>query len=270
MLKKLLKSLLRIVLLSYIGLIGLLYFMQEDLLFPRKALDEGFALWARQTFPHAETKLKTPDGTLLHGWFIQRNKIEKQPLLIYFGGNGTEATVFLSYAEHFPQHAIATFNYRGYGLSQGNPSEKNLFQDALFLYDYLSRQPFIDPQRIYVMGRSLGTGVATYLSSQRQIKGTILISPYNSIVAVSQYHYPFIPIRFLLEHPFESFKYASHIKTPALGFVGLEDNIIPPLYSERLIEQWKGEIKTVTFPYADHNSIMDEPLLWKSVEAFIQ
>jgi len=270
MLKKLLKSLLRIILLSYVGLIGVLYFMQNDLLFPRKALDEGFALWAHQTFPHAETKVTTLDGTLLHGWFVQRHLREKKPLILYFGGNAEEVTNFLYfYGEHFPQYAIATFNYRGYGLSEGKPSEKNLFQDALFLYDYLSKQSTIDPQRIYVMGRSLGTGVATYLSSQRQLKGTILISPYDSIVAVAQYHYPFMPMHILLEHPFESFKYASQIKTPALAFVGLEDDIIPALYSQRLIDQWKGEIKKVTFPSADHNSIMDEPLLWKSIEEFI-
>jgi len=269
MFKKLFFSLLRIVFAVLIGFTVLLYFSQEQMLFPRKQLDEGFALWARQQFPQAELKITAPDGTKLHGWFIQRKTEEKQPLLIYFGGNATEATVFLSFTEHFPQHALAAFNYRGYGLSEGNPSEEMIFQDALYLYDLFSKNPNIDPNRIYVMGRSLGTGVATYLASQRQIKGTILISPYESILALAKEQYQVVPVEFLLKHRFESIKYAPHIKTPALVFVGLIDEVISPDHSDRLVEKWGGEIKKITFPLANHNSIMDEKLLWKTAAQFV-
>ena len=270
MIKKLLFSFLRITFAVFVGFTALLYFNQENMLFPRKELDEGFALWARQTFPHSEMKITTPDGTKLHGWFIQRKTEEKQPLLIYFGGNATEATVFLSFTEHFPQHAIATFNYRGYGLSEGNPSEEMIFQDALYLYDYFSEQKTIDPNRIYVMGRSLGTGVATYLASQRPVKGTILISPYDSILALAEEQHPFVPVSFLLKHRFESVKYAPQIKTPALAFVGLIDEVISPEHSDRLIEKWGGNIQKITFPLANHNSIMDEVLLWRNTGEFVK
>ncbi len=244
MFKKLFFSLLRIVFAVLIGFTVLLYFSQEQMLFPRKQLDEGFALWARQQFPQAELKITAPDGTKLHGWFIQRKTEEKQPLLIYFGGNATEATVFLSF-------------------------EEVIFQDALYLYDLFSKNPNIDPNRIYVMGRSLGTGVATYLASQRQIKGTILISPYESILALAKEQYQVVPVEFLLKHRFESIKYAPHIKTPALVFVGLIDEVISPDHSDRLVEKWGGEIKKITFPLANHNSIMDEKLLWKTAAQFV-
>ncbi|MEY3218860.1 MAG: hypothetical protein RIT27_217 [Pseudomonadota bacterium] len=270
MLKKLFNAFVRIIILVFVGFTTLLYFNQEQLLFPAKALDEGFALWARQTFPRAETKIVMPDGTKLHGWFIHRKTEEKQPLLLYFGGNATEATVFLGYTEHFPQHAIAAFNYRGYGLSEGKPSEEMIFQDALYLYDYFVKQPDIDSKRIYVMGRSLGTGVATYLASQRQVKGTILISPYDSIKALAEEKYPFVPVSFLLKHPFESVKYAPQIKSPALAFVGSIDEVISPEHSDRLIEKWGGSIQKVIFPIANHNSIMDEALLWKKAADFIK
>jgi uncharacterized protein len=269
MFKKLFFSLLRIIFAVLIGFTMLLYFNQENMLFPRKPLDEGFALWARQQFPQSEMKIPAPDGTKLHGWFVQRKTEEKQPLLIYFGGNATEATMFLSFTDHFPQHALAAFNYRGYGLSEGNPSEEMIFQDALYLYDLFSKNPNIDPQRIYVMGRSLGTGVATYLASQRQIKGTILISPYESILALAKEQYPVVPVEFLLKHPFESIKYAPQVKTPALAFVGLIDEVISPDHSDRLIEKWGGQIQKITFPFANHNSIMDEILLWRAVVQFI-
>lgn len=270
MIKKLFFSLLRITFAVFVGFTALLYFSQEQMLFPRKELDEGFALWARQTFPHAEMKITTPDGTKLHGWFIQRKTEQKQPLLMYFGGNGTEATVFLGFTEHFPQHTLAVFNYRGYGLSEGNPSQEVIFQDALYLYDFFSKKPNIDPGRIYVMGRSLGTGVATYLASQRPINKIILISPYDSILALAEERHPYIPIRWLLKHPFESINYAPLIKTPALAFVGLIDEVISPEHSDRLIEKWGGNIQKVTFPLASHNNIMDEVLLWRNAGEFVK
>ena len=270
MFKKFFLSLLRITLAVFVGFTTLLYFNQENMLFPRKELDEGFALWARQTFPQSEIKIPAPDGTKLHGWFIQRKTEEKQPLLIYFGGNATEATVFLGFTEYFPQHAIAAFNYRGYGLSEGNPSEDMIFQDALYLYDVLSKKTNIDSNRIYVMGRSLGTGVATYVASQRSVKGTILISPYDSILALAEEQHPYVPVSLLLKHRFESVKYAPHIKTPALAFVGLIDEVISPDHTDRLIEKWGGQIKKITFPLANHNSIMDEVGLWKTASEFVK
>lgn len=270
MFKKLFFSLLRIIFAVFVGFTLLLYFAQEQMLFPRKPLDEGFALWARQTFPNCEMKVAMPDGTKLHGWFVQRKTQEKQPLLLYFGGNGTEATVFLSFSEHFPQHAIATFNYRGYGLSEGNPTEEYILQDALYLYDLFSKNPNIDPNRIYVMGRSLGTGVATYVASQRSVNKTILISPYDSILSLAEERHPYVPVSLLLKHRFESVKYAPQIKTPALAFVGLIDEVISPEHSERLIEKWGGTIKKEIFPLADHNSIMDELKLWKITSEFIR
>jgi pimeloyl-ACP methyl ester carboxylesterase len=269
MFKKLFFSLLRIVSAALVGFTVLLYFAQEQMLFPRKQLDEGFVLWARQQFPQSEMKIPAPDGTKLHGWFVQRKNEEKQPLLIYFGGNATEATVFLSFTEHFPQHAIAAFNYRGYGLSEGNPSQEMIFQDALYLYDLFSKNQNIDPNRIYVMGRSLGTGVATYVASQRPVNKTILISPYDSILALAEERHPFVPIQWLLKHPFKSIDYAPHIKTPALAFVGLIDEVISPEHSDRLIEKWGGKVQKITFPLANHNSIMDEVTLWRNAQAFI-
>jgi len=115
----------------------------------------------------------------------------------------------------------------------------------------------------------LGTGVATYLASQRQIKGTILISPYESILALAKEYHPFVPIEWLLKHPFKSIEYAPQIKTPALAFVGLIDEVISPDHSDRLIEKWGGRVKKITFPFANHNSIMDEVLLWKTAAQFV-
>ncbi len=243
----------------------------EELLFYPRPFESFYLQWGRKTFPASETTIKCADGKFVHGWFIQRHLRKPKPLLIYFGGNAEEVTMFLHYCgeKYFSQYALGFFNYRGYGLSQGKPTEEMLFSDALNIYDFLSTHCSVDPQQIYVMGRSLGTGVATYLASQRSVKGTILISPYDSIKALVKERYPFFMNENFTKNTFESIKYAPHIKTPALAFVGLTDEVISPDHSQRLIEKWGGDIQTVTFPNADHESIMDESGLWEAIMAFV-
>lgn len=244
----------------------------ETLLFYPQPLDNYFLHWGRKTYPLAETTIRCADGKFVHGWFVQRHLREPKPLVIYFGGNAEEVTIFLyHYGEYFSEHALGFFNYRGYGLSTGKPTEKTFFSDALSIYDFLSTQYAVDPQRIYVMGRSLGTGVATYLASKRPVKGTILISPYDSIKAVAEEMFPyFIVSGYSIKSVFESIKYAPSIQSSALAFVGLKDTVIYPKHSQKLIEHWGGEIATFTFPKADHESIMEEQRMWEEIVKFIK
>ena len=82
-------------------------------------------------------------------------------------------------------------NYRGYGHSEGRPSEARLFADAVRLYDWAAGQAGVDARRSVGMGRSLGSGVAIYLATQRTLAGLVLVTPFDSITAVAQRHYPF-------------------------------------------------------------------------------
>lgn len=245
----------------------------EDLLFYPQMIEDYYLHWGRKTYPASETTIRCADGKFVHGWFIQRHLRKPKPLLIYFGGNAEEVTTFLYYCgeKHFSQYALGFFNYRGYGLSLGKPNQQTFFFDALSIYDFLSTQCSVDSQRIYVMGRSLGSGVATYLASQRPVKGVILISPYDSIKSLAEERYPFFIENGDIErNAFESTKYAPTIKSNALALVGLKDTLISPQHSQNLIDQWGGEIKTVTFANADHETIMDEPQLWEEIDRFIK
>ncbi len=121
--------------------------------------------------------------------------------MIYFGGNGEEVSWLVPEFSRVPDWAALLVNYRGYGLSEGQPSETKLYRDALALYDRATRRPDIDSGRVIVMGRSLGTGVATYLASQRPVAGVVLISPYDSLVQVAREAYPFLPVNLLAPTP---------------------------------------------------------------------
>jgi pimeloyl-ACP methyl ester carboxylesterase len=91
---------------------------------------------------------------------------------------------------------------------------------------------------VVLIGRSLGTGVATYLTTKRKTDGIILVTPYDSMTSVAQEKYPLIPIKFVLKHTFDSISRTPEIKTPVLSLVASDDDIVPPWHAKALLEKW--------------------------------
>ncbi|MEE9615158.1 MAG: alpha/beta hydrolase [Thermodesulfobacteriota bacterium] len=258
---------------GYIIFINLyLYFFQESFIFLEiKATEESVGS-VREKFPEAEeVRIKTPDGVTLHGWFLKNSEVGKKssPLLLYFGGNGEEVSWNLSDRELYKGWSMALINYRGYGLSQGSPGEKELFDDALLIYDHFSKREGIDKEKIVAMGRSLGTGVAVHLAVERPLKGLILVSPYDSIVSVAKGHFPYVAVSTLLRHPFDALSLAPSVKAPMLALAARDDTIIPPTHSERLVESWGGEHTFHVIPGTDHNEIALTEEYRKSIREFL-
>jgi len=150
-----------------------------------------------------EIAFATADGPQVRGRLAPASRGGPAPLIVYYGGNAEDATG--QAFEPWPaEWALALVNYRGYGASEGRPSERALCADALVVLDALARRPDVDAARIVLVGRSLGTGVATQVAGQRPVQGVVLISPYDSMVALARDHYPFLPVRWLLRHRFDS------------------------------------------------------------------
>jgi uncharacterized protein len=162
------------------------------------------------------------------------------PLLIYFGGNAEEVSWMIGEKENLPGWSILLVNYRGYGLSEGAPAEDVIFSDALLLYDIFSARDDIRSTEIAVMGRSLGTAPATYLSGKRKLAATVLISSFGSIEDVAKDSFPFIPVGHLLRHKFNVKPFASVAGNPMLSIVASEDRIIAKRHSDRLFKAWGG------------------------------
>src|SRR5262249_37557102 len=127
----------------------------------------------------------------------------------------------------------------------------------------------VDARRIVVMGRSLGSGVAIWLASQRPLAGLVLVTPFDSITAVAQRHYPYLPVRWLLRPPFDSLSRARAIAAPTPTLIAGRDAVIPPAHAERLRERWSGPRQWIEFPDADHDSIAVEPGYWPAITAFL-
>jgi fermentation-respiration switch protein FrsA (DUF1100 family) len=260
--------------LGYVAIAILVWFAQERLMFhPRGALAPPTPPpgWRLET-----VRLTARDGTTLAGVLAQpaatRDALTpaRGPLVIHFGGNAEEATE-LAGSVHglLGERAVLLVNYRGYGESGGSPGEKALVSDALELYDWAARRPDVDPARIAVHGRSLGTGVAVQLAAARPVRCVVLTSPFASALEVARNAYPWLPVGLLMRHPFDSAARAPNLAMPALVVIGTADTLIPPAHSERLAAAWAGPVERLRLEGFGHNDLSLHPGYNAAIRAFL-
>jgi pimeloyl-ACP methyl ester carboxylesterase len=239
----------------YIALCLLMYLAQDRLLYfptPEVARPDAQVL-----------RVKRGDVTV-KVWALHPNGREA---LLYFGGNGEDVGANLrDFDQAFPARAIYLVNYRGYGGSTGYPSESALIGDAEAIYDQLA----VQHDRIVVMGRSLGTGIATALASARPVAGLVLVTPFDSIANVGAARYPWIPVRWLIKDPYDSASRIGKVRAPVLVLVAEHDESILRSRSDALIAAAPaGLTRTVVIPAATHNDIESFPAYWPAVKAFV-
>ena len=247
-----------------VGIPAAAWLSQERLIFFPQPLTDTTHLPA-----HAKPiELVAGDGTRLSGFELAVAR-RPAPVVLYFGGNAEEISWTLADARWPRDWTIVGVNYRGYGRSEGRPGEPALIADALALYDAVVARSDVDPQRIVVVGRSLGTGVAARLAAERPVAGAVLVSPYDSLVEVGREHYPWLPVSWLLRHRFDSMSAVKNARVPLLTIVGERDGIIPASRSRLLHEAWPGPKEWHEVPGAGHNDLGASPLYWKAIGAFL-
>lgn len=248
-----------------------MYLAQDGMIFMAQPLDDEIRNAVRRSRPDAEEiTITTADGAQLRGWFVRNGKASTAPALIYFGGNAEEVSGLALDADELRGISLVLINYRGYGKSSGTPSESVLFSDALTIYDYVAAKTGVDKRRIVAMGRSLGSGVATYLATQRPLAAVVLVTPYDSMTAVARAKYPIVLVDLILKHPFDSVGRAPAINAPLLALIAGADTVIPPRHAARLTAAWYGPATSITLKEADHNDIEVHPGYWASVREFLK
>ncbi len=183
--------------------------------------------------------------------------------VIYFGGNAQDVSLDIpNLIEAFPTRAIYGNHYPGYGGSSGTPSQRAIFTAALALYDHIHAE---HPE-IIIIGRSLGTGVATWLASQRPTARLVLITPFDSLADAAAAQYPIFPVRLLLRDKFESWRYAPKVTAPTTIIVAADDEIVPRSSSDRLRTRYTStRVSYFLIPNAGHNTVQDNPAYWSLV-----
>lgn len=256
MLSRLVLSVIALLVLGYAGISALLYFKQRDLIyFP-----------AATAVPASETDFRlTRDGVTLRGWKLNPGKANA---LIYFGGNAERLeSSRAEFTNLFPDRTVYLLAYRGYGASEGNPAETALFADALALFDAVKADhPAGD---IAVIGRSLGSGVASYLASQRPVEKLVLVTPFDSLAEVAQSHYRWLPVRWLISDAYASHEYLQQYQGPLLVLRAGRDEVVPPANTDRLVASLKTPPTTMDFPLADHNDISLQPRYGEILREFL-
>jgi len=198
----------------------------------------------------------------------------KQPaagtVLITYG-NGSTAVGCEHYANDIQNVAafdVFILEYPGYADRPGSPSQKSLFRAADEAFQLLDTNP-----PVYLVGESLGTGVAAYLAGTytNKIAGIILISPFNCLTDVAHNHFPLLPVRLLLLDRFPSEKYIRSYHGKVGITVGGKDTIVPEKFGLRLFNSYAGPKKLWEFPDGGHIQIKEQPSeFWKEVVEFWQ
>jgi pimeloyl-ACP methyl ester carboxylesterase len=177
--------------------------------------------------------------------------------IIYFGGNAEDVSFNLSsFRLAFPDYSLYFLHYRGYGGSSGKPSEAALNEDALRLFDKVRSEH----RDIAIIGRSLGTGVAVRLASERSPSRLILITPFNSLEEIAADQFPYAPVKWLMLDKFDSARYAPKIVSPTTIVVAENDEVIPSASTKKLFERFgKGVVTMKVIASVGHNTILNSP-----------
>lgn len=212
---------------------------------------------------HTTMRFKN-EGESIH--VIVLNKGHKNAI-IYFGGNAESmARSSDEVARQFPKFTVYLMDYRGYGGSSGKPTEKGLYSDALKLYDTIRKRH----DRISIGGRSLGSGIATYVASKREVYKLALITPFDSIVNVASGMYPAFPVSLLLEDTYDSASRIKNIRAKTFIVIAEYDTIIVKERTQQLIDAFKPEqLEVLVIKNRGHNDISSDPTYYKVMQTFI-
>ena len=180
--------------------------------------------------------LVTADGVKLHGWFVPAQQARRT--VLFFHGNAGNISHRLENLAIFHQLGLNTLiiDYRGYGLSEGRPSETGLYRDAEAALQYLQETRGISAADIIVFGHSLGGAVAAWLAARHPLGALIIESSFTSIPAIAADLYPWLPARWLTRLHYDTLGNLQAVSSPVLIIHSPEDEIIPFHHGRRLFE----------------------------------
>jgi len=241
--------------LIYAGICLSLYFGQRRLIyFPQPEVASA----------PAETVWLSSGAETLKLW---RANSGRSRAIVYFGGNAEEISHNIpAYAAWFPESTIYFANYRGYSGSTGRPSEAALFADAVRIFDDLAPRY----EDIAVIGRSLGSGVAVYLATQRPVQRVVLVTPFDSVASIARRMFPVLPTSLLLRDRFDSVSRVPEVAARVLVVVAAEDGVITRPHSDALVAAFPPDQLSITLiPEANHGTVHLWPAYAQSLREFL-
>jgi pimeloyl-ACP methyl ester carboxylesterase len=202
-------------------------------------------------------------GATLKVWVVEK---AGPRALLYFGGNAEDVGASIArFAERLPHTSLYFVNYRGYGGSTGKPEEPALVADAISLFDRLrTRYSAID-----VLGRSLGSGVAVRLASERPVRRLAIVTPFDSLANVARRHVRWLPAGLLIRDRYDSAARAPSVSSEVLILIAESDEIIPRARTDALVGAFRTPPRVIVLRGAGHNTVDLDPRYLDELAIFL-
>jgi fermentation-respiration switch protein FrsA (DUF1100 family) len=260
------------VILGLTGIAILIWWLQPRLIFyPHAALAWTPSDWG---LDYEDVQLDTADGAMLHGWLIPaaRPRPDLPRVLLFFHGNagnvshrGDSIAIFNELGLN-----VLIIDYRGFGRSDGSPSERGLYRDADAAWRWLTQERGVPQNEIVLFGRSLGGAVATHLAARTGPAGLIVESSFDHLAGLAQTHYPLLSRVVPLRYQFPAAEKIASVRCPVLVLHSPEDRIVPIQLGRRLFAA-ASDPKTFVQLSGGHNDgfLRSQPQYQQALEAFL-
>jgi fermentation-respiration switch protein FrsA (DUF1100 family) len=252
----------------YLVIAFMLLTFQEQLIFRSESLPQDHIFTSETSFE--ELFLKASDGSVLNG--LHYKQANPKGVLLYFHGNAQTLEYWGKWAEELSkryQYDVVIMDYRGYGKSIGKRNHKAMLADGLLFYDYCEAK--FSEDQITIFGRSLGGAFATHVAKKRTAKLLLLESTFTSVYDIASKNFWFLPIKWLLQYPFQNNENIREISTPTYIIHGTEDDIVPYEHGQKLYKKaGSGTKKFYTIHSGLHNNLISHPEYFQALDEILK
>ena len=210
----------------YLVLLLAMTFLETWLVYPIPPVDAGD--WHPAGLEFEDVWLTSQDGTKLHGWFVARPQAKRA--IVYCHGNGEDVSMnadFVAQLSDALDASVLIFDYRGYGHSEGTPTEAGCIADGLAAQQWLAERIGRRPSDVVVMGRSIGGAIATAIAAEQGARALVLVNAFSRMTDVAAHHYRWLPVRLAMKNRYDSVARIRNFTGPVFQCHGAADWIVP-------------------------------------------
>jgi fermentation-respiration switch protein FrsA (DUF1100 family) len=237
---------------AYFAMVIGMVLLENSLIFFPSAYPVGN--WKPFSLAFEDAWFEAADGTKLHGWYVPVD--EPRAVVLFAHGNAgnlsDRAEVVADLTKRL-RVSLLIFDYRGYGRSEGTPSESGVLSDGRAARDWLARRAGIEPAQVVLYGESLGGAVMVDLAARDGARGLVVESTFSSLPDVAAYHYRWLPVRLLMRSRLDSVAKIGAYHGPLLQIHGDADTIVPIALAQRLFAAANEPKQFAVIPGGDHN-----------------
>ncbi len=251
---------------AYLLVLGLMMAMEDSLIYFPAVYPDG--MWNPPGLKFEDAWFEAADGTKLHGWYVPA--ANPRAVVLFAHGNAGNLSHRIDFLEILNRLRVSVliFDYRGYGRSEGSPSEAGVLQDARAARRWLAERANVAESQIVLLGESLGGGVMVDLAAADGARALVLQNTFTSLPDVARFHYPWLPVSMLMRTRFDSLSKIGRYRGPLLQFHGDADTIIPFALAQRLHAAANEPKQLTVIPGGDHNDPLS-PQFQEALDRFL-